>query len=355
MEMKEKIKERRRELGLTQEQVASYLNVSAPAVNKWERGVSYPDVGTLPSLARLLKIDLNELFCFRENLTDQEIGLFVNEVSETARTEGIETAFSRAEEKIREYPGCCKLIYALAAVLDGAALLCCQEEEKASSYQDKLELWYERAAESGEEAVRNRALYMLAGRCLRRGKLERGEELLERAEELLERIPAQDQLDKTLLLANVYRRQGKEDKAEELLQNRLLLAVNEIQSLLLFLSDLASEAGLHERAGKLAEAAAASAELFELWEYNRYLAPLQAALAKKDKKESIRLLNQLLRTVEVPWNLKDSVFYDRISAKDSSGMGEKMMPVLLRSLENSPEYEFLREEEGFRELLKIRK
>ena len=104
MEMKEKIRERRRELGLTQEQVASYLNVSAPAVNKWERGVSYPDVGTLPSLARLLKMDLNELFCFRENLTDQEIGLFVNEVSETARAEGFETAFSRAEEKIREYP-----------------------------------------------------------------------------------------------------------------------------------------------------------------------------------------------------------------------------------------------------------
>lgn len=280
-------------------------------------------MGTLPSLARLLKMDLNELFCFRENLTDQEIGLFVNEVSETARAEGFETAFSRAEEKIREYPGCCKLIYALAAVLDGAAVLYCLEGEKASSYQDKLECWYERAAESGEEEVRNRALYMLAGRCLRRGKLERGEELLE--------------------------------KAEELLQNRLLLEVNEIQSLLLFLSDLASGAGLHERAGKLAEEARTSAELFELWEYNRYLAPLQAALARKDKEESIHLLAQLLRTVEVPWNLKDSVFYDRISAKDSAGMGEKMMPVLLRSLENSPEYEFLREEEGFRELLKIRK
>ena len=87
------------------------------------------------------------------------------------------------------------------------------------------------------------------------GETGAGEELLEKAEELLERIPAQDQLDKTILLANVYRRQGKKEKAEELLQNRLLLEVNEIQSLLLFLSDLASGAGLHERAGKLAEAA----------------------------------------------------------------------------------------------------
>ena len=36
------IRERRRELGLTQEQVARSLGVSAPAVNKWERGASYP-------------------------------------------------------------------------------------------------------------------------------------------------------------------------------------------------------------------------------------------------------------------------------------------------------------------------
>ena len=34
------IRERRKELGLTQEQLAGYLGVTAPAVNKWEKGVS---------------------------------------------------------------------------------------------------------------------------------------------------------------------------------------------------------------------------------------------------------------------------------------------------------------------------
>ena len=34
------IQERRRQLGMTQEQVAEYLGVTAPAVNKWEKGVS---------------------------------------------------------------------------------------------------------------------------------------------------------------------------------------------------------------------------------------------------------------------------------------------------------------------------
>ena len=40
MEMKDVIREKRRAMGFTQEQMADYLGVSAPAVNKWERGVS---------------------------------------------------------------------------------------------------------------------------------------------------------------------------------------------------------------------------------------------------------------------------------------------------------------------------
>ena len=38
MKINEIIKERRTALNLTQEQVASYLGVTAPAVNKWEKG-----------------------------------------------------------------------------------------------------------------------------------------------------------------------------------------------------------------------------------------------------------------------------------------------------------------------------
>lgn len=41
MAMQLNIKARRRELGMTQEQVASALGVTAPAVSKWEQGVSH--------------------------------------------------------------------------------------------------------------------------------------------------------------------------------------------------------------------------------------------------------------------------------------------------------------------------
>ena len=80
MRIGEQIKNYRKTEGLTQEQVANYLGVSTPAVNKWEKGNTYPDISLLPALARLLKIDMNELFSFREELTEKEIGQFVNEL-----------------------------------------------------------------------------------------------------------------------------------------------------------------------------------------------------------------------------------------------------------------------------------
>lgn len=52
MKINQIIREKRKELSLTQEQVAELLGVSTPAVNKWEKGSTYPDItftGSCPS------------------------------------------------------------------------------------------------------------------------------------------------------------------------------------------------------------------------------------------------------------------------------------------------------------------
>ncbi len=76
MKINEIIRERRLLKKLTQEQVANYLGVTTPAVNKWEKGISYPDITLLPALARVLDTDLNTLLSFKDDLTKQEISLF---------------------------------------------------------------------------------------------------------------------------------------------------------------------------------------------------------------------------------------------------------------------------------------
>ena len=57
----ERIKYHRKRLGMTQEQLAERIGVSAQAVSKWENNLSCPDISILPELAALFGITVDEL------------------------------------------------------------------------------------------------------------------------------------------------------------------------------------------------------------------------------------------------------------------------------------------------------
>lgn len=51
----------RREKGLTQKELADILGITDKAVSKWERDVTFPDTATIPRLAEVLGISVEEL------------------------------------------------------------------------------------------------------------------------------------------------------------------------------------------------------------------------------------------------------------------------------------------------------
>lgn len=55
------IARRRKELNMTQKELAEKLNITDRAVSKWENGRSMPDLALLQPLSRMLKIDVNDL------------------------------------------------------------------------------------------------------------------------------------------------------------------------------------------------------------------------------------------------------------------------------------------------------
>lgn len=57
----------RKEKGLTQEDLAMQLHITKQAVSRWERGVGYPDIGILESLATLLDVGIDELINGKRN------------------------------------------------------------------------------------------------------------------------------------------------------------------------------------------------------------------------------------------------------------------------------------------------
>ena len=104
MDLAYKIRTKRLQLKMTQEQMAGRLGVTAPAVHKWEYGTAYPDITLLPALARLLEIDLNELFSFDQDITDQELASITTEAMEIMKAGHYADAFAFLKRKARQYP-----------------------------------------------------------------------------------------------------------------------------------------------------------------------------------------------------------------------------------------------------------
>ena len=61
MEIGKKIKQKRTELGITQEVLAERLNVARSTISNWEIGRNYPDIQTIVLLSDELDISLDEL------------------------------------------------------------------------------------------------------------------------------------------------------------------------------------------------------------------------------------------------------------------------------------------------------
>ena len=71
------IQSKRKELGLSQKDLAKELYVTESAVSKWERGVSYPDITMISGLCRVLGISEHELCTASEDNQQREAEFMV--------------------------------------------------------------------------------------------------------------------------------------------------------------------------------------------------------------------------------------------------------------------------------------
>ena len=344
MRMHEIIRQRRQDLGLTQEQLAGKLGVSAPAVNKWERAASCPDITLLPALARALGVDLNTLLSFQEDLTDQEIGEFLNRLYEVSQTDGCGAAFALAEDKLREYPNSDQLAYNAAGMLAGILFIQPEEDSPERQGQEaEVTALYERCVRSADGQVREWAALTLASRCIKSGALDRAEELLGQLSDT--------HREKGSLTARLRWAQGRREEAWVLVEQELFNRAHAIQSTLLSMLDWALKEEDRARARVLADTAVRAGEVFDLSDYAVLPTPFQLAVAEQDGPKALTLLERLLRSLTIPWDLAASPLYPHLPTKDAVGEDQRaIIPVLLDSAERDPECAFLREQPGYARL-----
>lgn len=346
MKLNKVIRTRRQALGLTQEQLAQKLGVSAPAVNKWERNLNYPDITLLPALARTLGVDLNTLLSFQEDLTDAEIGLFLNQMYEVSQRDGCGAAFQLARDKLREYPNSDKLAYNAAGMLAGVlALQPDADSPERQTQEAEVTTLYERCVRSADPQVREWSTYTLASRCVNTGELDRAEELLDQLSDT--------HREKQELRARLRWAQGRREEAWVLVEQELFNQALTIQSTLMSMLDWALKEEDREWAQVLADTAVRAGEVFDLSDYAVLSTPFQLAAAEQDGSKALELLDRLLHSLTVPWDLAASPLYPHLPTKDAVGEDQRaLIPPILDSMERDPECVFLRETPGYGALVR---
>lgn len=110
--LKDNIKKYRKEMGLTQEELAEALGVTTGAVSKWENGNNVPDVLTLMELADFFNISMDVLFSF--DLSSKKIDDIESEVMSLCQNYKIEEAISKVHAALGRYPQNFKILCAAA-------------------------------------------------------------------------------------------------------------------------------------------------------------------------------------------------------------------------------------------------
>lgn len=343
MKMNEVIRKFRKEQNLTQEQVANYLGVTAPAVNKWENGNSYPDITLLAPLARLLNTNVDTLLSFKEELTDIEIDQFVKDISIEIKKEGYEKVFDKARDKIKEYPNCDKLVLNVAQLLNAYLIMGNYDINDKEKYQKQIKAWLEAVSLSDDKELANVAFMSLSQDYLKNGEYEK-------AQKLLDQIPPLG-FDKRTFQATLFSKQGQYDKSYEIHENLIFQHANSVIASLMYIVYLLCEQLDYKGALEYLELITNIANEFDLGSYIGLSTKLTVYLKMQEEEKIIDVLEEMMAVgIDTLQVASKSKLYPHMKFKEDASVKE-MERMIKKSLEEDKEIDFLRENKRFKNLL----
>ena len=322
------IQQKRKEAGMTQAQLADRLGVSAPAVNRWEKDLSFPDATLLAPLARCLKTDLNELFSFYDSLSAKERELIVDKARMMLLKDGDETALQYIDSVLRENLSDGNLYKEMADMLFGWHTI--KKAQSPQLYLAEVAEYYERALELLPDKVE-----IISG-SLMNVYGEMGE--AEKAEEAWSRLP-QTKHDKQWAHAELHYLLKDYGLAASEVKTLVLRKIVDLSRSLNFLHDVLSMAGMDELADLADEKDAAVRELFGLWQGLGVINRVSTAIGTQpDDAEEVKLSDMIDRSFDedkfTTCPLFEGVQLGGLSGDESSTAD--LVADLLKALQNLP-------------------
>ncbi|APH24035.1 transcriptional regulator [Clostridium botulinum] len=214
---------KRKEKGITQEQLANYIGVSKASVSKWESGSSYPDIVLLPELATYFNISVDELLGYSPQLTKEDIKKIYSKLSHEFAVKPFDEAMEQCNKLIKKYYSCFPFLLSIIQLLLNYSNLIKNDAIKKEIFQQCILLSRRIKEESENISYIKNANTMEA---LAEMTLGNSEEVIRLLDNKLDPYRGDD-----VILINAYKMQRKTAEANKV--NQILLYNNVINTLAL--------------------------------------------------------------------------------------------------------------------------
>jgi len=201
---------KRKEKGITQDDLANYIGVSKASVSKWETEQSYPDITFLPQLAAYFNITLDELMGYEPQMTKEDIGKLYLKLSADFATKPYDEVMEHCREIVKKYFSCFQLLFLIGAAYINNSHLAGDTDKTLSVIAEARELLIRVKKESNDAELMQQAIALEAYCSLILGKPDEVVELLEGLNLLT--------MGAEGLLSSAYQQLGKIKEAKSVMQ-----------------------------------------------------------------------------------------------------------------------------------------
>ncbi|NFS06792.1 helix-turn-helix domain-containing protein [Clostridium botulinum] len=351
---------KRKEKGITQEQLANYIGVSKASVSKWESGSSYPDILFLPELATYFNISVDELLGYSPQLTKEDIKKIYSKLSHEFAVKPFDEAMEQCNKLIKKYYSCFPFLLSTIQLLLNYSNLIKNDAIKKEIFQQCILLSRRIKEESENISYIKNANTMEA---LAEMTLGNSEEVIRLLDNKLDPYRGDD-----VILINAYKMQRKTAEANKV--NQILLYNNVINTLALlnnYLSLNMMEPVLFEKIYSQGIEIIDSFQLKEILTNDVFAIHIIAAqgyLIEQNKEKAIDALERYMNTVcsiQFPLSFKENEYFTHIGKwlEDNNFIGTNT-PVdeitikksFVDTVARNPAFEPLREDERYNLLVK---
>ncbi|WP_438760806.1 helix-turn-helix domain-containing protein [Enterococcus sp. AZ194] len=328
MNLQKNIRTLRRQQGLTQNELAQKLTISAGAVSKWETGMSLPDTEHLLPLAKLFGVSLDQLFGFEFILSEQRLTEIEQELRTLFQTKGFTAGINKMSAYINDYPNVEKLQFVCAKLAWDYRLTASFVNEE--EVNERLQFVFEQFSslfEAENQKIRMDSLYYGASIMMTMGNYEMLEKLLQQIPEM-----TYDTLPMKLMILEQKKEYGK---AATVVLETLFSTVNKLLSLIGTQTHLQDELENKPQKKRYLELLKKTERLFETISPTYPLLEIEELIAEDSLPEAAKKVNEFVQDLtQLPIDYRTHFLFSELTLSANEWEVRHMRMLYMKELLN---------------------